>query len=189
MKHIILISAKAQHGKDSLADYLKQQLENKGERVAVLHFAQYIKDILKRHYGWDGVSKDAYWRDKLQILGTETIKEKLNMKCFHAVRIAQDIQIIQNDFNTILIPDCRFRDEIYYIQSMFPDNTISVRVTRLGFESGLTNEQKLHRSETDLDNFNFDYNIYNKDGLQRLYDETDRVLNKELDYTTKEVNL
>ena len=65
MKKIILISAKAEHGKDSLADYLKTQLENKGERVATMHFAKYLKGILKDFYGWDGASKDIYWRDKL----------------------------------------------------------------------------------------------------------------------------
>ena len=182
MKKIIIISAKARCGKDSLADYLKIQLVNKGQKVVTMHFAQYIKQILKDYYGWDGVSKDEYWRTKLQILGTETIKEKLNMKNFHAKRISEDIQIIQDDVDYVLIPDCRFKDELFYMQSMFPYNTISVRVTRLGFESDLTDEQKLHRSEIDLDSIDLDYNIYVQNGLQHLYDETDRVLGEVLEY-------
>lgn len=182
MKKILLISAKAQNGKDSVAEYLKQQLENKGERVAIMHFAQYMKQMLKDYYGWDGVSKDEYWRTKLQILGTDIIKEKLNLKNFHAKRIAEDIQIMYDDFDYILLPDTRFRDELYYIQSMFPNETISVRVNRLGFESNLTEEQKLHKSECDLDKFDFSYNIYTQSGLQHLYDETDRVLGKFLGY-------
>lgn len=189
MKKIIIISAKARHGKDSLADYLKVQLENKGQKVVIMHFASYIKSYLVNYYGWDGVSKDEYWRTKLQLLGTDIIKEKLNMKNFHAKRIAEDIQIIQNDVDYVIISDCRFKDELYYMKAMFPYNTTSVKVIRLGFESELTDEQKLHRSETDMDNMELDYTICTKDGLQRLYDETDRVLGKELGYITEEVNI
>lgn len=169
-------------GKDSAAGYLKRQLENKGNKATIMHFAQYIKDYLKNYYGWNGITKDEYWRTKLQQLGTDIIKEKLNMKCFHAKRIAEDIQILQGDFDYFLIPDCRFRDEVHTIKAMFPDETITIRIKRLGFDNGLTEEQKSHRSETDLDDFKFDKSIIVQSGLQHLYDETDRILGKMLGY-------
>lgn len=180
---VILISAKARHGKDSLAEYLKDKLEQQGKRVAVDHFAKYIKGFLRDYYGWDGVTKDEFIRTKLQVLGTEKIKEDLNFKCFHAKRLAEDFQIVGEDFDYVLVPDTRFRDEVYYMKAMFPNDCISIRVTRLGFESELTQEQKSHKSECDLDEFNgFDYNIYTQNGLQHLHDECDRVLKKVLNY-------
>lgn len=180
MKKVILISGKARAGKDSTAQILKEELEKRGEKVVITHFAKYIKSILREFYCWNG-EKTEEWRDKLQILGTDTIKEKLNYKCFHAKRIAEDIQITENDFDYYIIPDCRFRDEIYLMKSMFPDNTKSIRVHRLDFTSNLTDEQLKHKSEIDLDNFDFDVNIYVQSGLDHLYDETmrcfDRIIN------------
>lgn len=181
MKKILLIGGKAQNGKDSLADYLKQQLEAKGERVCIMHFAQYIKDILRNYYNWNG-EKTEEWRTKLQWLGTERIKEELNYKAFHAKRIAEDIQIISQDFDVILIPDVRFRDEVYTLKAMFPDETLTVKVVRLDFQSKLTEEQKNHKSEIDMDNYNFDKTVYVQTGLQHLYDESDRVLGRILGY-------
>jgi hypothetical protein len=175
LKKVILVSAKARHGKDSLADYLKQKLEAQGNKVAVMHFAQYIKDILVRHYGWDRETKNEYWRHMLQYLGTEKIRIEMKKPLFHVSRICEDIEIIADDFDYIIIPDTRFRNEVTYTQSVFPYNTMTVRVHRLNFESELTEEQKQHISEIDLDSFKFDYNIYVQNGLQHLYDETDRV--------------
>lgn len=179
MKKVILISAKAQHGKDSLSDYLKQKLEEQGNKVAVMHFAQYIKDILRKYYGWNGEKTD-YWRSELQYLGTDKIRKKLNKPLWHVSRICEDIEIISDDYDFVLIPDTRFRNEITYTQAVFPDNTISVRVERLDFDNGLSEEQKNHPSEVDLDNFKFDYKIYTQTGLQHLYDEADRMFTGEL---------
>ena len=151
MKKIILISGKAQHGKDTLAKYLKEQLEGKGQRVTTDRFAKYIKGFLVDHYNWNGVDKNEFVRTKLQQLGTDVIKEKLNYKSFHAKRLSEDIQIIGEDFDVIIIPDTRFRDEIYTMKAMFPDECICVSVNRYDFQSGLTEEQLNHNSECDLD--------------------------------------
>lgn len=183
MKKIILISGKAEAGKSTCAKYLKEQLENKGYRVTTDLFAKYIKGYLKDHFGWDGVTKDEFYRNKLQILGTDIIKEKLNYKAFHAKRIAEDIQILYDDFDYIIIDDCRFRDEVYTLKSMFPDECISVRINRYDHKSSLTEEQLNHKSECDLDNFKFDYIIHTrKSSIEQLYDETDRVLGNVLGY-------
>lgn len=178
MKKIILISGKAQHGKDTLALHVKQRLEEQGNKVAVDHFARPIKSILKNYYNWDGVTKDDYWRGLLQMIGTDNSKVKLNMVNVWCNRICQDIQIIQDDFDYILIPDCRFRQEIHGAIAYYPDDVISLRVHRLNFESSLTEEQKNHVSETDLDNYNsWDGIIYNQ-SLSSLHDEADRVLTR-----------
>lgn len=175
MKKIILISGKAMSGKDSCAEFLKQELEARGQKVVITHFAKYIKQILADYYQWDGIKTD-YWRTKLQELGTDTIREKLKMPLFHCGRIVDDIKIIQNDFDYIIVPDARFKNEVLYAQASFPDDVITIRVERVGWKSSLTPEQQIHKSETDLDNFKFDYTIYAQSGLDHLHDETRRVL-------------
>lgn len=182
MKNIILISGHARNGKDTLAKYLKQRLEIKGNKVLVDHLAKYIKGYCYQN-GWDGI-KDKYWRSKLQVLGTDIIKEELNMKNFHAKRLAEDFEILDKAFGIdyFLVPDVRFRDELYYLKSAFPDNVITVKTVRLGnFDDNLTEEQKKHKSETDLNDVKMDYTIYSQTVCQ-LYDECDRVLKNVLNY-------
>lgn len=183
MKKIILISGKSESGKDTLALYLKEQLENKGQRVAVDRFAKFIKGYLKDYYGWDGISKDKHWREKIQLLGTDKIKEQLNYKSFHARRLAEDFQIVTDDFDYMIVSDTRFRDEIHTMKAMFPDECISVRVNRYDHKNKLTEEQRKHKSECDLDNFKFDYVIHTrKSSIGQLHDECDRVLKSVLGY-------
>jgi len=183
MEKIILLSGKAESGKTTCAKYLKNKLEHKGYKVTTDLFAKYLKGYLKDHYGWDGVTKNEFYRNKLQILGTDTIKEKLNFKAFHAKRLAEDIQIIYDDFDYIIIDDCRFKDEVYTLKSIFPEECISVRINRYDHKSKLTEEQLKHKSECDLDNFKFDYVIHTrKSSIGQLQDETDRVLKSVLNY-------
>ena len=183
MKKIILISGKAESGKDTLATYLKEKLEANGEKVVIDRFAKYIKGYLKDYYSWDGVTKDQFIRTKLQQLGTDIIKEKLNYKSFHAKRLTEDFQIVSDDFDYFLVPDTRFRDEIHTFKAMFPDECITVRINRYDYKSKLTDEQLKHKSECDLDKFNFDYTIHTrKSNINQLYDEADRVLKKVLAY-------
>lgn len=175
MKNIILISGKARSGKDTSADYIKKQLENKGYKVAEDMFAKYIKGYLKDYYKWDGVTKDDNVRNKLQQLGTEKIKEELNYKSFHAKRLSEDFQIIQEDFDYFLVSDTRFPDEIYIMKAMFGDNIVkTLRIERQkDFTGGLIEERLLHKSETALDNFVFDKVIYNIGTLEQLYVKLD----------------
>ena len=177
MNKIILISGKAQNGKDTTGEYLKTKLTKQGYRVAIDHFARPIKEILKTYYGWDGINKDEYWRTLLQLVGTDNSKDKLNLKNIWANRICQDIQIVKDDFDYIIIPDCRFRSEVYFTKSYFPNDVISLRVSRLNFKSPLTEEQQRHISETDLDDFKFDTVVYHQ-SLNSLYDEIDRCMLK-----------
>lgn len=179
MNKIILISGKATNGKDALGEHLKRKLEEQGEVVVIDRFAKYIKSYLKDYYGWDGIIKDDKVRSRLQALGTDIIKERLNYKSFHAKRLAEDIQINSDYIDTFIIADTRFRDEIYMMKAMFPDETITVRVNRHNHKSNLTDEQLKHKSECDLDDFNFDYVVdtYNNT-LEELYNKGDEILNK-----------
>jgi phosphomevalonate kinase len=176
MKKIILISAKAQHGKDTFANMLKDRLEAKGNKIVIDHFAKYIKNLMKEYYHWDGTTKNEEIREKLQWLGTERIKEDLNYKCFHAKRLAEDFQIVQDDFDYFLIPDTRFKDEIFIMKAMFPNQVITVRIQRDNFTGGLTEEQLKHKSEIDLDDFRFDLKIQNNGTLEDLKEKVEAII-------------
>ena len=156
MEKIILVNGKARHGKGEFSKFLKQKLECKDNKVVQTLFAKYIKQYAIE-LGWDGVTKDEYWREFLQKIGTELIQYDLNMKVFHPNRISEDIQVLSHyGIDYFILDDCRFRREIYFMKAMFPDDIITVRVENDNAKSDLTEEQLKHKSEIDLDNFKFD---------------------------------
>ena len=178
MKKIILFSGKAEAGKNFCSAYIKKQLMKKGFTVAEDMFAKYIKGLMVNYYKWDGVTKDAFYRDKLQQLGTEIIKEKLNFKSFHALRLAQDIQIVGEDFDYILITDTRFHDEVYTMRAMFPRQVIDIRINWVGDKTqGLKEGLEQHKSETDLDDFRFSEYVYNN-GTSDVFPRLDSLIEK-----------
>ena len=103
LKKIILISGKAQHGKDTFAQMLKEELEQQDQKVCIVHYAKYLKSILRDYYGWDGVNKDEYWRKMLQYIGTDKIRCHMNNPFFHVNRVMEDIYITADDFDFYII--------------------------------------------------------------------------------------
>lgn len=170
--HIFLLSGKAQNGKDSVADIMMKKLSGKSIKIAM---ADYLKFMATKYYGWDG-EKDEKGRTILQWLGTDKIREKLGWDTFHVERVCQDIKIIEDTYDYVFIPDARFKNEMYYTQAKFPYNTTTIHIERLGFDSPLTEEQKKHRSENDLDGFQYDYTIKSGSGLDILEQQIDLVL-------------
>lgn len=165
---VILVSGKARSGKGEFSSLLKEKLELQDNKVVQTLFAKYIKQYAIE-LGWDGVTKDEYWRNFLQKIGTELIQYDLNMKTFHPNRISEDIQILSYfGVNYFIIDDCRFRREVYFMKAMFPDDVISVRVESDNSRSDLNKEQLQHQSEIDLDNFNFDCNFQNNGTIEDL---------------------
>lgn len=170
--HIFLISAKAQHGKDTTADIMMKKLNGKSTKIAM---ADYLKYIAQRYYDWNG-EKDEVGREILQRLGTDKIREQLGWDTFHVERVCQDIKIIEDRYDYVFIPDVRFKNEVYYTQAKFPYNTTTIHIERLGFESPLTKEQQQHRSENDLNGFTYDYKIKSESGLNKLEEQIDLIL-------------
>lgn len=155
MKKIILISGKAEHGKTTLANLFKELLSN--ERIVTMSYATTIKDYTKKYFGWDG-KPETKPRELLQELGTDVIRKKLGKPLFHAQRLAEDIEVLWDKFDYVLVDDCRFPNEYYYLKAKFPNEVMFINVFRPGHVSKLTEEQLKHESETALDNFNaYDY--------------------------------
>ena len=49
---IFAVSGKAQHGKDTFANVLYEELANKGHRVLLTHYADLLKYICKTFFNW-----------------------------------------------------------------------------------------------------------------------------------------
>lgn len=172
MAKIITISGSAQHGKDTFASFLSKALESRGKKTLVIHYADVLKFVAKQWYGWDGV-KDDKGRTLLQYLGTDVFR-KNRPDCW--VTIVKELILGMGDtIDFVLIPDCRFPNEIEVVKEINPDDFMCIKVFRPNFDNGLSEEQKNHKSETALNGFNFDLRIINDAGVEGLTRKAEEV--------------
>lgn len=169
LKQVFCISGKARHGKDTSAEMLKNELEELGNSVLIIGYADLLKFYCEKYFGWDG-EKDDRGRSILQHIGTDIIR---NMDEDHWVdHIIRFIQNFRLMFDYIIIPDCRFPNELYKMREN-NINTVLVRVYRSNFDNKLTEEQKRHISETAMDGIPPDYVIDNSGDLVSLRKKID----------------
>lgn len=161
---VICISGKAQHGKDTTATILREELETLGYSVIVTHYADLLKHICRMFFGWNG-KKDEAGRQILQYVGTDVVRKQ--RPDFWVDFIISVLELFNSEWDYVLIPDCRFPNEIDAMQNA-GFNTTSLRITRLNFESPLTEAQQQHPSETALDDYGFDHTIHNDGTLDDL---------------------
>ena len=161
---VILISGKAQHGKDTVAGLLEKQLVKLKERVLLTHYADLLKYICKAFFGWDG-NKDVRGRWLLQYVGTDVVRNK--KPGFWVEFMSTILELFGENWDFVIIPDTRFPDEISTLKEKGFD-VVHLRVKRTNFESQLTDEQKQHPSETALDNIEPDYWIENSGTTEDL---------------------
>lgn len=172
---LLAISGKAEAGKDTVAKAIKKQLEPKGYKVLIVHYADLLKYICKTFFDWNG-EKDEYGRTLLQRIGTGVIREQ---QPDYWVDFVKDIlKFFPYEWNFVIIPDCRFPNEINGLEKDF--DVASVRVVRPNYKNHLTTEQQLHPSETSLDDWDFDYYIQNPGNPDELDIEVRKFI-KELE--------
>lgn len=160
---VILISGKAQHGKDTSANIMQDRLISDGKRVLSIHYADLLKHICRHYFQWNGL-KDVEGRKLLQRVGTDVIrKEKPDFWVDFIITI---LSMFKDEWDYVIIPDCRFANEIERMKETF--DTVCIRVNRPGFSNGLTKAQRQHPSETSLDDYPFDYNIINEGDIDDL---------------------
>lgn len=156
---VIAIGGSARNGKDTSSVFIKKCLEDYGKKVLILHYADYLKFICIQYFGWNG-EKDESGRTLLQQVGTEKIRSK--DPDFWVNIIEELMNVLQDDFDYFIIPDVRFPNEIEFLKE-FNWQVKSLKVSRPGFDNGLTEEQKNHKSETALNDYAFDFLIEAKD--------------------------
>ena len=171
MDKVFLLHARAQSGKNTCANLMKEYYEQRGKRVIIIAFADYVKFTLEKYYNITDF-KTPEGRTRIQHYATEQIRDGYN-KTFWAELVANYLDAIQKDFDIAIIPDWRFENEYAMIKLHFHDKTIPVLITRpdINIVDNMTTEQRSHRSETELDNFkNFSYNIIN-DNIDETYNQ------------------
>ena len=170
--NIILISGKAQHGKTSSADILERHMKQAGKRVVQINYADYVKFICAKYFGWDG-QKDEKGRHILQYVGTDIFRAR--DENFWVDAVIRFACAVWDDFDFMLVADWRFPNEYTrWLEKGIPD-VCRVRVHRPGYDNGLTPEQNKHPSEIALDDFPMDYQLYAVD-LTELESECHRIL-------------
>lgn len=156
---VICISGKARHGKDVTGSFIKEELVSRGYRVLVTHYSDLLKYICKTFFGWNGEKDDA-GRKILQHVGTDVVRTLV--PDFWVNFIIDILLMFSGEWDFVVIPDCRFPNEIERLRS-FGIDSVLVRVIRSNFDNGLSEEAKNHISETALDNYNYDYVLMNTD--------------------------
>lgn len=170
---IICISGKAQNGKDATAKLLEEALG--GEyKVLIVHYADLLKYICRQFFGWDGQKNDT-GRTLLQYVGTDVIRKKCPE--YWVEFVVSVLKLFPGKWDYVIIPDCRFPNEIETMRESGFDVT-HVRVVRDGFLSPLTEEQQKHPSETALDDFPVDYIIHNDGTIGALREKVFEFLSE-----------
>lgn len=149
---IFILSGKAKSGKNYVADIISDYYKNSIQ----ISYAYYLKQYVKKISNWDGL-EETKPRTLLQSLGIDLIK-KIDKELLIR-RVMEDIKVYSYFFDVIIVTDARLKEEIIIPKNLF--NCITIRIN--GKDNDLTLEQKNHITETDLDNYKFDYVINNVD--------------------------
>jgi len=169
---VILFSGKAESGKTSSALITKDILETQGYKVIKMAYGDEVKSTAKNIWGYNG-TKDIKNRELLQWWGTDIVKKRY--PTFWIDIVINLSKCLENHFDYFLIDDVRFLDEIesWHEKSLY--DIYTVRVERPNHQNKLTLDQKLHISETSLDNYNFN-NYISADSLTELEKEINEKL-------------
>lgn len=163
---VICISGKAGHGKDTAAQFLKEQLELGENSVLITHYGDLVKYVCKTFFDWDGQKNEA-GRELLQTVGTDIIRSE---DPDYWVRFVADmLGFFKTAWDYVLIPDVRFANEVeYLIKSGF--DVTHMRIVRDNYVSELTEEQQNHPSETALDDYIPDIYVHNSGYRGEFYE-------------------
>jgi len=153
---IIMISGKAENGKSTIANMAREYCDSIDKKSIVVGFASYLKYIAKIYLQWNG-EKSEYGRSLLQQIGTDF--RSLN-KNYWVDNIINILFVYQKKYDYVFIDDNRYINEIERMKEFFGPCVFTIRVNRPSFENNLTVEQRNHISETNLDNYKFDYLLY-----------------------------
>ncbi len=163
---VLCISGKAQNGKDTSAGFFKTALEEQGKSVLIVHYADLLKFMCQKYFGWDG-KKDEQGRHILQYIGTDVVRAQ--KPDFWVAFVAEFLQMFENDWDYVIIPDTRYPNEIdYLVNNGFDVRHIRVVRSDASFVSPLTEEQQKHISETALDSDVPDIYIANDSTIYEL---------------------
>lgn len=174
---LYVIGGKAKSGKNTFGKFIREELKEYGYKPCVMHLTEPLYSYAENYFEWNEHSNEKP-REFLQKMGVEIIKEKLGKKTFLLDRLAEDIEILSEFFDTFIIVDARLKQEFEYFKKKY-DNVTTIRLERTNYKSGLSAQEASHITETDLDDYHdFDYVVTN-DGLVEFKKDAKEVVKRE----------
>lgn len=165
---IIILSGKAESGKNKVASIIENNLKTK--KIITISYASYLKEYAKNILKWDGL-EETKPRTFLQEIG-DYVKKSDNK--FLINRLLQDIEVYKNYFDVIIISDARFVEEITWIKEKYENVSV---INIIGKENSLNDMEKNHITETALDNYNlYDFKIENKGSIEELEQKVKNII-------------
>ncbi len=157
---IYIIGGKASSGKTTFGEYLREELKDYSYKPCVMHITEPLYSYARNYFDWDSRNQEKP-REFLQKVGYDIIKEKMGKKTFLLNRLFEDIEILNNFFDTFIITDARLIEEFDAIKEKYED-VVAIKLERSNYENTLTEEEKNHITENDLDKYDgFDYLVEN----------------------------
>ena len=158
---LYLICGKARAGKDTFAKLIKQEEEKNNNKVCILKLTAPLYSWAEDYFNYDK-EKDEKPRELLQTLGYDILQLKLKKKDFLLDYLITTIEVLDNYYDVGLITDGRLVHEIEVLKEKYP-NIKTILLTNKK-DNKLTNKEKNHQTEIDLDDYkDFDYIVENKD--------------------------
>lgn len=170
---LYLICGKARAGKDTFAKLIKQEEEKDNNKVCILKLTAPLYSWAEDYFNYDK-EKDEKPRELLQTLGYDILQLKLKKKDFLLDYLITTIEVLDNYYDVGLITDGRLVHEIEVLKEKYP-NIKTILLTNKK-DNKLTNKEKNHQTEIDLDDYkDFDYIVENKD-MESLKLETLKIV-------------
>ena len=158
---LYLICGKARAGKDTFAKLIKQEEEKNNKKVCILKLTSPLYRWAEDYFNYDK-EKDEKPRELLQTIGYDILQLKLKKKDFLLDYLITTIEILDDYYDVGLITDGRLVHEIEVLKEKYP--SIKTILLTNKKDNKLTNKEKNHQTEIDLDDYqNFDYIVENRD--------------------------
>lgn len=153
---VFTLSGKANCGKDTVANMIKNYLHELGRESFSLAYADYLKALAARNFGYDDNNKEA-GRHILQEFGTKVREVEQD---FWVRTVWTTIDAFRTLFDVFIVTDVRYENELkpYPWRIGYPIFNIYIKNDNL--KSNLGKEELKHESEylannPDLEKFHF----------------------------------
>jgi len=176
--HVILISGKSNTGKGVLSSIIESNLIKQNKHVIRCSLSTYIRNVAKEDYYWDGIDtlESRKFMAESYRIGTEFYPYHMARRVWE-----RDIKPYSNK-DTIAIVES-FREKVNYdyfcnrlLDKGIIDKITTIRVIRPDFNAIQDKDMENHVSESDVDNFKFDYVIENSGTIEELYEKLDGLV-------------
>jgi len=174
---IILISGKSNTGKGTVAKIIEQILKSQNKHTIRCSLSTYIRNVAKEDYYWDGIDtlESRKFMAESYRIGTEFYPYHMARRVWE-----RDIKPFANKYTIAIVES--FREKVNYdyfcnlLDEGIINNITTIRVVRPYFNAIKDRDMENHVSESDVDNFNFDYVIKNSGTVEELYEKLDGLV-------------